>query len=113
MGGGYAQHEESINFDENPEFSHLPPLDRMRKVRRDILKTINNLREAHKTPSIYLDPMSNKAANDYAMYVLENGEDEEKFKEICKLNMVDGTVLPLVGFAFLDEDEDHQGPLND
>ena len=39
--------EESINFDENPEYSHMPKLDRMRKIRRDILRTINDVREAH------------------------------------------------------------------
>jgi hypothetical protein len=39
--------EESINFDENPEYAHMPKLDRMRKIRRDILRTINDVREAH------------------------------------------------------------------
>lgn len=56
----------------------MPPLDRMRKIRRDILKTINDVRQAFGQPSIYIDVMANKAANEYANYLLTNSEDEEK-----------------------------------
>jgi len=62
--------DDSLNFDENPEFSHLPKLDRMRKIRREIMKTINDAREAHQIPSLYTDTFSNKAANEYAAYLL-------------------------------------------
>ena len=48
--------DESLNFDENPDFAHMPKLDRMRKIRRDILRTINDLREAHGAPRINIDP---------------------------------------------------------
>ena len=105
--------EQSLNFQENPEFSHLPPLDRMRKIRRDIVKSINDMRDAHKSPGIYVDSFSNRAATEYAKYLLSNPEDEAKAKEIAKAHMVDGDVVTLVGFAFLDEDDDHQGPLHD
>jgi hypothetical protein len=44
----------------------MPPLDKMRKIRRAIVKTINDMREAHNAPSIYLDVMSNRAATEYA-----------------------------------------------
>jgi hypothetical protein len=67
-----------MNFDENPEFSHLPPLDKMRKIRRDILKTINDMREAHKRHPLHIDPLANRAANEYAKYLLTNIEDESK-----------------------------------
>jgi hypothetical protein len=39
--------DESLNFDDNPEFAHLPKLDKMRKIRRQIMKTINDVREAY------------------------------------------------------------------
>lgn len=52
----YDDEEESINFDENPEFAHMPKLDKMRKIRRDILRTINELREAHGVPRMSIDP---------------------------------------------------------
>jgi len=84
MHGGYGQEndddgmdDESLNFDDNPEYAHLPKLDRMRKIRREIVKTINDLREAHNSPSIYVDTFANKAANEYASYLLQNPEEEE------------------------------------
>ena len=64
MGPDYGdEDEESMNFDGNPEFAHLPPLDKMRKIRRDILRTINEARGAHGSPSIYIDPMATRAAS--------------------------------------------------
>jgi len=46
---GYGQEEEadSLNFENNPDYQNLPKLDKMRKIRREILKTINDVREAH------------------------------------------------------------------
>jgi hypothetical protein len=85
----------------------------MRKIRRDIIKTINTLREAHRSPSIYNDIMANRAATEYAQFLLNNPEDEQKLKDIQKAYMLSGHFVPLVGYAFLDEDEDNQGPLND
>jgi hypothetical protein len=43
----------SINFDENPEYAKMPPLDKMRKIRREILKTINDMRNVYGAPYIY------------------------------------------------------------
>mmetsp|Transcript_4522 Transcript_4522/g.6812 ORF Transcript_4522/g.6812 Transcript_4522/m.6812 type:complete len:256 (-) Transcript_4522:1250-2017(-) len=57
--------------------------------------------------------MANKAANEYAAYLLQNPEDEAKVDEICKANHVVGAVKSLVGFAILEEDEDHQESLHD
>lgn len=65
-GMDYGDDDESINFDENPDFAHMPKLDRMRKIRREILRTINDLREAHGAPRINIDPQANEAANEYA-----------------------------------------------
>ena len=108
---GYGEEEESMNFDDNPEYAHLPKLDRMRKIRREILRTINDVRDAHQAPSMYTDPFANKAATEYANHLMQNPEDEAKAKEICKEFLVHGEVIPLVGFAVLEEDEDHQGTL--
>ena len=103
--------EEDLGFDDNPEFAHMPKLDRMRKIRREILKTINDVRQAHSVPSIYPDVFANKAANEYANFLLNNPEDEAKAQEFCKDFLVQGDIIPLVGFAILEEDEDHQGTL--
>jgi len=100
--------EESLNFDENPDFAHMPKLDHMRKIRRDILRTINDLREAHGAPRINIDPQANDAANEYAQFLMNNHEDEEKAQEFAKGAHVTGAIVPLVGFAILEEDEDHQ-----
>jgi len=58
----------------------MPPLDRMRKIRRAILQTINDMRTAHGSEPINIDVMGNKAANDYASYLLTGNEDEAKFE---------------------------------
>ena len=112
-GGGFGD-DESLNFDDNPEYAHMTPLDRMRKIRRAIVKTINDLREGVGSEPINIDPNANKAASDYAMYLLEHElENQDKLMEICKANHVVGDVIPLVGYALLEEEEDHQGTLHD
>lgn len=37
--------EDSMNFDQDSQYAHLPPLDKMRKVRREVIRTINEYRE--------------------------------------------------------------------
>jgi hypothetical protein len=115
MGGHYGHEDdmddESLNFEENPEFKHLPKLDRMRKIRREIMKTINDAREKHGVPSIYVDTFANKAANEYASYLLQNPEDNDKAQQIADDYHVNAKVIPLVGFAILEADEEHQGTL--
>ena len=83
----------------------MPPLDRMRKIRRDVIKTINELREQAKVPGLYMDILSNRAANEYAEYLLTNEESEEKEKEFCSKQMIVGEVHTLVGMALLEEEE--------
>lgn len=36
--------DDSLNFEHDPQFAHLPPLDKMRKVRREVIKTCNEYR---------------------------------------------------------------------
>jgi len=48
-----------MNFEQDPQFAGLPPLDRMRKVRREVLRTINETRERFGNPGIYSDTFTN------------------------------------------------------
>jgi len=71
MEDDYGQQEdlgddESINFDADPAYAHLPPLDKRRKVRREITRTVNDLRDRFKSGLIYPDYLGNKAAEEYA-----------------------------------------------
>jgi hypothetical protein len=85
----------------------------MRKIRRQIMRTINDVREAHGAPSIYYDIMANKAATEYANYLMKNPEDPDKAASIAKEFHVIGEIVPLVGFAILEEEEDFQGTLQE
>ena len=102
-----------MNFDNMAEYAHMPPLDRMRKIRRTILKTINDIRAQMNAPPIMVDPHANKAANEYALWLLQNPEDPEKVNEICKAANVAAVDPPkftaLVGFAMLEEEDQQVG----
>mmetsp|Transcript_23388 Transcript_23388/g.17814 ORF Transcript_23388/g.17814 Transcript_23388/m.17814 type:complete len:100 (+) Transcript_23388:214-513(+) len=89
--------EASLNLDENPAFSNLPPLDRMRKIRRDILKSINEYRENFGVTMVFQNPLQNRAASEYAEFLLENAENETELAAICEKNFVVGKVVALVG----------------
>ena len=99
------QEQPSVNFDDNPAFANMPPLDRMRKIRRDIIKSINDYREQFSAPGVYVDILANRAATEYAEYLLENDEDLNAVNDICQKHMLVGGVIPLVGYSYL-EDED-------
>jgi hypothetical protein len=105
--------DQSLNFDDNPEFRDLPPLDKLRKIRRDIINTINDKRKYFDAPGIYQDNFSNKAANDYAAYLLSNEESDDVIKECLEKNFVIGNVKALIGTAFLEEDENEQEVMYD
>jgi hypothetical protein len=66
-----------VNFEDNPVFQNMPPLDKMRKIRRDIIRSVNEYREAVQTPGVFMDVLCNKAAADYAEYLLENEENAD------------------------------------
>lgn len=83
----------------------MPPLDKMRKIRRDVLRSINDYREAQQTPGIYQDILSNKAATEYAEYLLENDEDPAVINEILQKYMIVGPVIPLVGYSYIEEED--------
>ena len=113
-GENYGEEDdEFMRIANDPQFAHMPPIDRMHKIRRNILQTINDIRRNMDvaTPEFNVDIMAVKAANDYASYLLNGNEDEDKLDEICKSYNVEGKMIPLVGFAILEEDEDHQGTI--
>jgi predicted flavoprotein YhiN len=46
-------------------------------VRREVLKTMNDLREKFKASGIGTDPLTNSAADAYANYLLTEPENQE------------------------------------
>lgn len=99
-----GEEEEEINFDEQPEFQGLPPLDKMRKVRRNITQTINDIRSKFGNNHISGDILTNRAANEYAEYLLLNEENPELLKQICEKNNIVGEHKVIQGIAHLEED---------
>jgi hypothetical protein len=47
--------EDSFGFDQDPQYADYPPLDPRRKVRREILRTINELRDKFEKPNVNVD----------------------------------------------------------
>lgn len=41
---GDDDEEDKLDFEHDPHFSHLPPLDKLRKSRWTILRSINDIR---------------------------------------------------------------------
>jgi hypothetical protein len=104
--GAENEDEEEIDFSADPQFQGMPPLDKMRKVRREIIKTINEIREKFSNPHLQPDIQAHKAANDYAEFLLqhEDQEDEAVKKEIFEKHFVIGEHKVLQGIAYLEED---------
>jgi hypothetical protein len=72
--------DDSFGFENNPEYADFPPLDPRRKVRREILRTINELRDKFERPNIQADRMTDKVADAYAEYLLREEESDEILK---------------------------------
>ena len=66
--------EDSFGFDNDPAYAGYPPLDPRRKVRREILRTINELRDKFDRPNIHIDQMTCKVADAYADHLLREEE---------------------------------------
>jgi hypothetical protein len=78
----------------------------MRKVRREILRTINEIRAKFGNSAVFADLQANKAANEYAEYLLNNedAENVDLLKEIYERHNVIGEQKVLQGIAYLEED---------
>lgn len=68
----------------------MPPLDKMRKFRRDIIKSINEYRGMNKAPGVFVDILSNKAASEYAEHLLTGEESETVLNDILAKHMIVG-----------------------
>jgi hypothetical protein len=62
---------DSFGFDRDPQYADFPPLDPKRKVRREVLNTMNDLRGKFKAAGIITDPLTNQAADAYAYLLTE------------------------------------------
>lgn len=87
----------------------MPPLDKMRKFRRDILKSINEYRAMNKAPGVYMDVLANKAACDYAEHLLLNEESEQALNEILAKHLLVGQMVSLIGMSLLEEEDEDGG----
>ena len=102
--------DDSLNFDADPQFAHLPPLstDKMRKVRRDIVKTINDFRAGFGRPRVYVDPFTNQAAFEYANFLLRerawDNPDEDTLEQVCQHHKLVVKQKAIVGYSHLDDD---------
>ena len=80
----------------------------MRKVRREIVKTINEFRAGFGRRQIYTDPVTNRAAYEYANLLLQDNHydnpDEAALDEICQQFKVIQKQKAIVGYAHTDED---------
>ena len=85
---GDNESNEELNFANNPEFSHLPPLDPRRKTRRDILRSINELREKDSKLELNVDLTGNTVGNAYAEYLLDNRPNSEELKKIIEIKKI-------------------------
>ena len=78
----------------------------MRKVRREIVRTINEIRAKFGNNNIFADALTNNAANEYAEYLLTSDDQEnpDLFKTILEKHSVVGEQKFLQGIAYLEED---------
>jgi hypothetical protein len=98
--------DDSLNFEQDPQFAHLPPLDKMRKVRREVIKTCNDYRAKFGHQSVYTDTFTNLAANEYARFLLSEKHSEDALAQICEHHKVIGQQKAIIGFSYLDDDHD-------
>ena len=98
--------DDSLNFDQDPAYAHLPALDKMRKVRREVLKTINEFRRHANLGSIYTDQFTNQAANEYARFLLTEEPADDSLAQICESYKIinKNPQKAIIGFAYLDDD---------
>lgn len=83
----YDEYDLNINDEElKEELQYLDENFPERKVRYKILKFINNLRKDLKLNEFKEDFISNSAANDYAIYLLNENENINEFNKILKEN---------------------------
>jgi len=106
MGYGDEEDEEnSFGFDNDPQYADFPALDPRRKVRREIMKTINEMRDKFDRPNVHMDLLTNAAAENYAEFLLREEESDQALNTICNENGLVGDHQCVVGHAYLDDSD--------
>lgn len=73
-------------------------------MRREVLRTINDIRGKFGNSSIFLDPFANDCATKYAEFLLEQPHNEEMLAKLKEERLVVGEQQIIVGNAGLEED---------
>lgn len=78
----------------------------MRKVRREVIHTINEIRTKFGNNNVFFDQLANRAASEYAEFLLTNDDQEnpDLLKTIQDKHLVIGEFKVLQGIAYLEED---------
>jgi hypothetical protein len=79
----------------------------MRKVRREVLKTINDLRARYDDRApLHVDEFANNAAEEYAHMLLTEDPDEPKMHKICETHhvMEPNKTKAVFGYAYFEDD---------
>jgi hypothetical protein len=95
-----------IHFDEIPAFANLPPLDPWRKIRRELLKILNQSRheEDPNLQEMHIDYLATDAAQEYAKYVLEEEEDDKILHDLILSCKTVGEIKSCIATTFLEEE---------
>lgn len=95
-----------IHFDEIPAFANLPPLDPWRKIRRELLKILNQSRheEDPDLQEMHIDYLATEAAQEYAKYVLEEDEDDKILNDLIHNCKTVGEIKSCIATTFLEEE---------
>lgn len=80
----------------------------MRKVRREVLKTINELRTRNEagTLDLNIDEYANRAAEEYAYYLLAEDKNDQTVKKLCENHHVVNheNIVAIYGYAYFEDD---------
>lgn len=95
-----------IQFDEIPAFANLPPLDPWRKIRRELLKILNQSRQEENPDlqEMHIDYLATDAAQEYAKHVLEEEEDDKVLNDLINNSNSVGDIKSCVAVTFLEEE---------
>lgn len=80
----------------------------MRKVRREVIKTINEFRQHAGLGIIHQDAFTNSAANEYARFLLNEEPSPESVEHFASNNHVIGDQQAIIGYSYLDDDNQPQ-----
>jgi hypothetical protein len=99
--------EDEFAFSDMPEFSHLPPMDPWRRIKREVIKFINMTRneEAETESEVFTDHLLSVPALEYAAFILEDMEDDTKLREILKKHGLPDDMSCAAAVTLMEEDQ--------